>query len=140
MAQTGGNAFSRNATLLRSKYVTDSVETMSPGRIIVALYDRCLLDLDRAVSGIEHDNLVATHAALVHAQAIINELTDALDVERWPAARQLISLYQFVNAELVVANVSKDAARIFECRQLLAPLRDAWYEASGAIGSSGETE
>ena len=31
----------------RNKYVSDSVTTMSPGQLIVALYDRILLDLER---------------------------------------------------------------------------------------------
>ena len=33
-----------------NKYVSDSVHTMSPGHLIVALYDRVLLDFERAIS------------------------------------------------------------------------------------------
>ena len=36
----------------RNKYQSDSVHTMSPGQLIVALYDRVLLDLDRALTAL----------------------------------------------------------------------------------------
>src|SRR5690348_9567881 len=57
-----------SSTMLRNRYVSDSVETMSPGRLIVALYDRALLDLDRARVAIEANDVSAAHDALVHAQ------------------------------------------------------------------------
>jgi flagellar secretion chaperone FliS len=116
---------------LRGRYKTDSVETMSPGRLIVALYERLLLDLQRAVEAIVREDVAATHASLVHAQDIIGELRDSLDTETWPAATQLAGLYDFVLRELVEANVSKDAARVVTCHDLLVPLCDAWSEAAG---------
>jgi flagellar protein FliS len=78
-----------NTATLRSKYVTDAVDTMSPGRMIVALYDRLLLDLDRAHAALEQHDPARAHECLVHAQAILHELHDALDHDRWPAARSL---------------------------------------------------
>jgi flagellar protein FliS len=124
-----------NTATLRSKYVSDSVETMSPGRMIVALYDRLLLDLDRAQAAVGLNDLARAHDCLVHAQAIVNELHDALDHERWPAARSLANLYRYAHAELVAANVGKDVARVRAVRDLLQPLRDAWHEASGIVAS-----
>jgi flagellar protein FliS len=137
MTQLGGNRLPANSTILRAKYVNDSVETMSPGRMIVALYDRCLLDLDRATAAIAADDPAGTHVALVHAQAIVNELRDSLDPAQWPAAERLRSLYEFMNGELVTANVAKDAGPIATVRELLTPLRDAWREAAGTVTSPG---
>jgi flagellar protein FliS len=120
---------------LRDRYKTDSVETMSPGRLIVALYERLLLDLQRGVDAIVREDVAETHAALVHAQDIVGELRDSLDTDAWPAATQLAALYDFVLRELVEANVSKDAARVVTCHDLLVPLRDAWCEAAGLTAS-----
>jgi flagellar secretion chaperone FliS len=116
---------------LRERYKADSVQTMSPGRLIVALYERLLLDLQRSVDAIVREDVSATHAALVHAQDIVGELRDALDVDAWPAAKQLGSLYDFVLQELVTANVEKDASRVVACHDLLLPLLDAWRDAAG---------
>ena len=126
-----------NTTLLRSKYVTDSVETMSPGRMIVALYDRFLLDLDRALGAIAAQDPMGVHEALVHAQAIVAQLHDALDVSQWSGAANLADLYRFVYGELVAANVEKQPDRIESCRRIVTPLRDAWREAAGIVPSGG---
>ena len=123
------------AGALRSKYVNDSVETMSPGRQVVALYDRLLLDLDRAVEAIGNGQFPAAHDAVMHAQEIVTHLYDSLDEQQWPAARSLKDIYAFVRAELIAANVDKDARKIAECRKLLTPLRDAWREAAGIVAS-----
>ena len=126
-----------NPTLLRSKYVSDSVETMSPGRMIVALYDRLLLDLDRATEAIGANRAPEAHEQLVHAQQIVTALYEALDAEQWLPGRTLKDLYLFLYQELVSANVDKDAARVTECRKLVAPLRDTWYEAAGITQGGG---
>jgi flagellar secretion chaperone FliS len=121
----------------RNKYVRDSVQTMSPGRMIVALYDRVILDLDRAEAAIASVDVFGAHTALMHAQEIIDELYTSLDVKQWPAGAQLLTVYRTVAAELIAANVSKDAERVRTCRTLLMPLRDAWRDAAGIVMSEG---
>ena len=73
----------------RSKYVSDAVHTMSPGRMIVALYDRVVLDLERAAAGITAKDIYAAHTALIHAQQILGELLNALDVKQWSGGANL---------------------------------------------------
>jgi flagellar protein FliS len=121
----------------KNKYVSDSVHTMSPGQLIVALYDRILLDLERALSGLAETDLYATHTALTHAQEILHELLTSLDVKSWPGGASLAAVYRHVQSELVAANVRKDAAPIHECKAMLVPLRDAWREAAGLVNAGG---
>ncbi len=125
-----------NVALLRSRYVKDAVDTTAPGRLIVALYDRLLLDLERATDAVGRGEIEATHECLVHAQAIVAELYSSLDVDSWPAARGLADIYLFVHGELITANVEKRPERIVSCHGLLAPLRDAWHAAAGIVPSS----
>ena len=125
-----------SSTMLRSRYVTDSVETMSPARLLVALYDRLVLDLDRAEVAIDANDVSGAHHALVHAQDIVSELLNTLDVDAWAPGAQLASVYQYVIQQLVVANVGKDATLVAECRSIVEPLRDAWRQAAGVVGSS----
>ena len=124
-----------NLATLRDRYQSNSVDTMSPGRLIVALYERLLLDLKRGVEAIVREDIAETHALLVHAQDIVGELRDSLDVDAWPAAKQLASLYDFVISELIEANVDKDASRVVACHDLLLPLCEAWREAAGLAAS-----
>jgi flagellar protein FliS len=121
----------------KNKYVRDSLQTMSPGRMIVALYDRVILDLDRAEAAITAWDVFGAHSALMHAQEIVDLLYTSLDTKQWPAGTQLLTVYRTVAAELVAANVSKDLERVRTCRTLLTPLRDAWRQAAGIVAAEG---
>jgi flagellar secretion chaperone FliS len=122
-----------NQTMLRAAYVSSTIETMSPARMIVALYDRLTVDLERAEQAISAADPSTAHECLIHAQSIVSELHDTLDADQWPAARRLKDIYVFLLFELVGANVDKDAARVAGCRELVVPLRDAWTEAAGIV-------
>jgi flagellar secretion chaperone FliS len=124
-----------NQTMLRAAYVSSTIDTMSPARMIVALYERLALDLVRAEQAIASADPSTAHECLLHAQSIVSELHDSLDVEKWPAARSLKDIYVFLLFELVAANVEKDAARVASCHHLVVPLRDAWSEAAGIVPS-----
>ena len=133
MANAQGNGFPMNRTMLRAAYVSNSVDTMSPARMIVALYERLAVDMERAEQAIIAADPATAHDSLLHAQAIVSELHDSLDTGQWPAARALKDIYVFLLFELVGANVDKDAARVVACRDLVVPLRDAWRDASGIV-------
>ena len=121
----------------KDKYVRDSVQTMSPGRMIIALYDRVILDLDRAEAAIGATDIYGAHTALMHAQEIIDELYTTLDVTRWPAGAKLLDIYRTVANELIAANITKDVERVRTCRVLLTPLREAWRDAAGTVMTEG---
>jgi flagellar protein FliS len=121
----------------RNKYVSDSVQTMSPGHLIVALYDRVLLDLERTLAALTESDMYAAHSALVHAQEIVFELLTSLDLQKWPEGASLAALYRHAQDLLVEANVSKEPDPVLACRRLILPLRDAWREAAGLVPSTG---
>jgi len=106
---------------------------MSPGQLIVALYDRTLLDLERALTAIAGNEIEAAHLALVHAQEIIHELYTSLDLKGWPGGASLAEVYRHVQTLLVQANIHKDPVPVRACREMLVPLRDAWREAAGIV-------
>jgi flagellar protein FliS len=137
MTNDKGNGFPMNQTMLRAAYVSNSIDAMSPGRMIVALYERLIVDLERAHQAIAVADPAIAHECLLHAQSIVSELHDSLDVAQWPAARGLQDIYVFLLFELVAANVEKDAARVEACRELVVPLRDAWTSAAGMVTSPG---
>jgi flagellar secretion chaperone FliS len=120
----------------KSTYIDDSIGTASPGRLLVMLYDRLLLDLERAEAAIELKQVPVAHENLVHAQAIILELRNTLRVELWDGAQALSDLYAFMLKELTEANVKKDARRVASVRKLIEPLREAW--AVAALAPAGE--
>jgi flagellar protein FliS len=118
------------AQAMRARYAADSVGTASPARLLTMLYDRLVRDLSLAEAAIATGDAQAAHNELVHAQAIIQELSASLDVDAWEGGPGLAQLYTFVQQELVAANVAKDADRVAGCRNLIEPLRDAWHQAA----------
>ncbi len=120
----------------RARYVDDAVTTASPGRLLVMLYDRLVLDLQRAETCQREGNKAGAGPHLVHAQEIVHELAATLDLEAWDGARQLMSVYMFLLTELMSANVAGDADRTAACRELVEPLRDAWFQAAQEVAAT----
>ena len=114
---------------LRDRYLTESVNTASPGKLLVMLYDRLVMDLVQGEEAMRAGDRERSGERLTHAQEIILELRTTLDLDAWSGAPGLADLYGFLLTELIGANVGRDADRIAACRALVEPLRDAWREA-----------
>ncbi len=119
-----------------SRYGHDTVQTASPQRLLVLLYDRLSLDLQRAQQAQLEGERETAHTNLAHAQDIVAELLASLDVGAWEGARDLARLYTWLMTELTRANVRMDASVTAGCRQVVEPLREAWTEATASSGAS----
>jgi flagellar protein FliS len=117
---------------LRDRYLRDSINTASPAKLLIMLYDRLIVDLAQAEEALRSGDRERAHDRLTHAQDIVLELRTSLDVEAWSGGPGLASLYGFLLTEMIGANVSRDADRVAACRALVEPLRDAWQEAATA--------
>jgi flagellar protein FliS len=121
---------------LRSRYLGDSVATASPQRILVMLYDRLVLDLERAELALETGDRTEAAAQIQHAQDIVFELRESLRVDAWEGGPRLAALYTWMITELVQAGVKRDRNRVAACRQIAEPLRDAWRQAAATLTAS----
>lgn len=117
---------------LRDRYLQDSISTASPGKLLLMLYDRLVLDLGKAEEALRADDRDKAYDLINHAQEIVLELRVSLDVEAWSGGPGLASLYGFLLTELIGANIARDADRVAGCRTLVEPLRDAWREAAAS--------
>jgi flagellar secretion chaperone FliS len=117
---------------LRNRYMQESINTASPAKLLLMLYDRLILDLMQAEEALRAAEREVAHEKITHAQEIIIELQVSLDVEAWSGAPGLANLYGYLLTELIGANIARDADRIAVCRGFLEPLRDAWREAAAS--------
>ena len=122
---------------MRQRYITDSVHTASPAKLLMMLFDRLVLDLNRGEQALLASDRAEANSQLLHAQDIVTELHVSLDVDAWAGAPGLAALYSFVGTELVNANVRGDATKVTEVRGLIEPLRDTWREATLAASAAG---
>ena len=125
-----------SAASLRARYLGDSVATASPQQVLVMLYDRLALDLERGRAFLLDRDHAAANEQLQHAQAIVLELLSSLQVDAWDGGPRLAALYNWLIGELVQANVKLDTNRISSCRQVVEPLRDAWRQAAASLAGS----
>jgi len=119
----------------RSRYLSDTSATVSPGQLVIMLYDALVRDLALAEQAILESERDTAHERLLHAQAILLELFASLDTEKWSGGPGLARLYLFLVNELVAANLNKNAERVRACARLVTPLRDAWAEALVAMNT-----
>jgi flagellar protein FliS len=118
----------------RSEYAEQAVLSATPVQLVTMLYDRLLLDLARAEKAQVGQEWAAASEQLLHAQAIIAELTSSLRVDVWDGGEGLLALYSYTSTALVNANVHRDVALTREVTGLLEPLRQAWHEAATSLG------
>jgi flagellar protein FliS len=114
----------------------DTVATASPQQLLVMLYDRLALDLERAEDGLVAGDRETAHGQLLHAQEIVLELRASLQVDVWEGGPRLAALYSWVLSELMKANLKGDVRRVRDCRKVVEPLRDAWREAAASLAVS----
>jgi flagellar protein FliS len=125
-----------SAAALRARYLGDTVNTASPQQLLVMLYDRLALDLERAEAAVVAGDREDRNTQLQHAQEIVLELRGSLDIAAWDGGPRLAALYTWLLSELIAANVKGDLRRVTDCRKIVEPLRDAWREAAVSLASS----
>ena len=114
------------STYQRAAAFRSDEAVVSPVRLLVMLYDRLIRDLDDAEDSIRTGDRPSAGFALVHAQEIVTELESALDPDAWDAAAELSSIYMYLQARLVRANLYQDLDALNDCRVATDPLREAW--------------
>lgn len=117
----------------RSRYNRDAVLSATPVRLLTMLYDRLLLDLNRAEAAQLAADWELASENLLHAQAIVSELTASLNVEAWDGGDGLFALYNYASNALISANTHRDLASTRETIALLEPLRQTWHEAAAML-------
>lgn len=114
----------------RAAYLDASIATASPARLLVMLFDRLVLDVQRGLDAQRRGDHEDTHKNLTHAQDILLELASSLRPEEFKGGYDLAALYSFLHRQLVMANVRKDAAITDEVLVLVTDLCETWRQAA----------
>jgi flagellar protein FliS len=115
---------------IRTAYRTNAVATAGPAQLLVMLLDRLVLDTERGQAALAAGDHDETNRQLLHAQAIVTELQATLEVDGMPAGQELLALYDYLQRQLITANVGRDAAAAAEAVKLSRDLCDTWRQAA----------
>ena len=124
-------------TAALSAYQQNSIDTASPARLIVMLYDGVVTALDKTAAALSTPiDIELAHKELTRCQDIVLELMQALNHDAGDMAVRLATIYEYCHHQLVQANAAKDFSHAQPVRDIFADLRDAWTE----ITESGSVE
>lgn len=114
------------------QYRDVQVQTASPGRLLIMLYDGAIRFANLARRGIETADPKLTYEGMHRTQAILDHLTSTLDPNAGVIATNLAELYEFMGQRLLEANLRRDANAVVEVIGLLEEIRGAY---AAIIGS-----
>lgn len=135
------SGYARNSALAAYNTVSvhGGVANADPHGLIQMLMDACAERLACARGCIERGE-TARKAKLLHScVTLIAELDGSLNMsEGGPLAQNLSALYEYMSRQLLLANVSSDAAKVTEVLGLLNDVRGAWSAIGPEVRKSAQ--
>ena len=117
------------------QYQKTSVETTSPGKLLLMLFDGAIKSLNHAKMAIVDKDVEKAHNELIRVQNIIEELMTTLRMDHEISA-SLLSLYEYYLHQLVEANMKKDVTIIDEVLDFFEQMHESWDQAVKQLASA----
>ena len=95
--------------------------------LIEILYEMLLEYVDDAKEAIEKNDINEIHDSIRKARGCLRELMESIDFE-YDIAGYFMSLYAYVNKELLLAEIRKDVKIFDNVKVVIEPLRDTYIE------------
>jgi len=110
-------------------YKQQSVMTMTSGDLLITLYDGLLKELVQAQNYFKQNDYADINRALKKVQLILGHLKSTLNFD-YEISKNLAALYDYFIDVVRKANLKKDPTGLDEVTQMIAELRDAFYQAN----------
>ena len=108
-------------------YKKSQVETVDQLSLIIMLYDRAILLLDKAKNEISEKKHEEKHDSLTKACNIVFELIQSLDQDKGgEIAASLSRLYSFVVREIMDADTNLNIKALDNAKGILSELKESW--------------
>ncbi|MGR3175260.1 MAG: flagellar export chaperone FliS [Candidatus Scalindua sp.] len=108
-------------------YKKMQIQTANPATLILMLFDRAIVLLDKAKNEILEKQHEDKGYTLTKANEIIAELAGSLDMEKGgEIASSLSRLYNFVMREILDADKNLNTNAIDNARRIVSELRESW--------------
>lgn len=112
---------------IQKSYLAREVESASPAKLVLMLYDGALSATKKAEVEIAAKRVPEAHHQLMKAQDIVLHLANSLNMQEGGViAQNLYLLYDFIYDALVRANLTKDPEPLQKVKEILTMIRDGW--------------
>lgn len=108
-------------------YQKNSIETASPAKLTLMLYDGAVKFCNIALEGIDEGNIQKANDNIIKAENIIVEFRATLDM-KYPVAKEFDAVYDYIYRQLVEANMKKDRGALEEALKHIKTMRETWKE------------
>lgn len=115
------------------QYRRTKVETLTPGKLLLMLYDGALNNIKKAREAIAARDIARAHEHIIKTQDIIAELMATLNMD-YAVSTSLYRIYDYLHNRLVESNINKDPAILDEVEAMVSDLRQTWDEAIKSLG------
>jgi flagellar secretion chaperone FliS len=113
----------------RNTYQEIAVQTSSPGKLVVMLYEGAVRFLNQSISAINAKDLALKRQSVDRAVAVIQHLQSTLDMSQGKqVAEDLDRLYTYITSRVLEGSGKLEVAPLEEAIKLLTVLLSGWEE------------
>lgn len=121
------------------QYQQTQTTTVTPGHLIVMLYDGALRFLRRAKLALEQHDMEHTHQYLIRVQDIVRELDATLTDDAGEISANLHQIYTYWFLRLIEANMNKDRSILDELDSQIEAMLQSWRQAVTAVDTQHQS-
>ncbi|MBN1410064.1 MAG: flagellar export chaperone FliS [Spirochaetales bacterium] len=124
-------------------YKETQIKTATPGKLVIMLYDEAIKCINLAIDRLKKNTkkLDEVNNNIIKAQDVVSELMASLDFDKGgEIAKNLFSIYTFINKQLLHANIKKEAEPMEQVVKMLIDLRAAWVEVAGKTDTVSDSK
>jgi flagellar protein FliS len=130
-----------NAYEAKNSYQETTVASANPIRLVIMVYDRLLLDMQKAIAGIHSGDVESRTQNIKHAMECVDHLQANLNMESGgEAANFLWRFYTQLRAKLLEAQMKRSENILKEQIWLLQQVRGEWEKAERQLIGVSETQ
>ena len=118
------------------QYKQQSVGSMTPGELLLLLYDELVKRATMASIALDKGQFDAFEAAVDRCTDIVNYLDETLD-RQYPISQDLSRMYDYFTYEMSRIKIGRNKAELDRLRPMLTDMRDA-FRAAERSGNAQE--
>lgn len=124
-----------------NEYLKTQVMTASPEMLQLMLWDGAIRFAEQGKDAIQKKDIEGSYKALIRAQKIIMEMSNALRPDVNPElCKNMAALYNFMYRRLVEANLKKDPALVDDALEIMRHQRETWVMLMEKLASERAAE
>ena len=118
------------------QYKQQSINTMTPGELLLMLYDELVKRSTLASMALEKENWPQFEEAMDRCIDIVNYLDETLD-RKYPISRDLSRMYDYFTYEMGRIKTGRNKKELARLRPMLVDMRDTFRAAEKNSGGQG---